>query len=47
MAKFTRTMNIIVPPFNTTPTHRPTSFFVQDVNYWNNISPAIKRKPSL
>jgi hypothetical protein len=26
------------PPFNTT--HRSTSFFVQDTNDWNNVSPA-------
>jgi hypothetical protein len=41
MARDARMMNIIGPPFNTTP------FFVQDANDWNNVPSTIKRKPNL
>jgi hypothetical protein len=44
-ARSTRTMNLIVPRYNTT--HRSSSFFVRGVSNWNAVPPVIKMEPSL
>jgi hypothetical protein len=44
-ARSTRTMNLIIPNYNTT--HRSASFFVQGANKWNNVPPVIKVSPSV
>jgi hypothetical protein len=41
----TRTMNLIVPNYNTT--QRSASFLVQGANKWNNVPPVIKVSPSV
>jgi Reverse transcriptase (RNA-dependent DNA polymerase) len=43
-ARSPRTMNLIIPSFNTT--HRSNSFFVQGAGKWNDVPPVIKRKHS-
>jgi hypothetical protein len=42
LASSTRTMNLIVPRYNTT--HKSSSFFVRGVSNWNAVPPVIKMK---